>query len=207
MPGPMSVNIRHAPCHGTTTGTRFGHAPHPPPPRRIPGRAYDVHRDRGVGPRQPTSLRGFHDRRGVERIEHPGELLRAIRAFGRRARGVDADGAWPCRWPGSGHRHDDAFLIPHLRRTQPPSPSFRCGNGDGHAALPWCHYSHWRGGDCRVHPNRLRRDRHPDHDPGCSRQRDIAIGSVPRPARARDRARRLFQDRDAGRRLQAARDA
>ncbi len=98
------------------------------------------------------------------------------------------------------------FQHEHLRRTQPQRRSRRGGDGDG-ACRPITAppSAIAEPGIFDFFRARVGCDRDPDHDPGRAGRRHAAVGRLARPHGARDRAGRLFQDRNAGRGGQAAR--
>ena len=144
---------------------------------------------------------------GSRRPVHPRQLLRAVPAGRRRARDAHAHRPRARRRPRAGDRDHHPLQHPHLRRAQPPRAGHGRGDGDGDAAVPRRHLPRRR--EPQIHEfyaRAVRRDRHPDHDPGRAGRRHAAV-SAPFLARMaqRDRARPLLQDRRPRARRQAAR--
>ncbi|CAA9262139.1 MAG: L-2-keto-3-deoxyarabonate dehydratase, partial [uncultured Craurococcus sp.] len=176
-----------------------------PLPGRLPRRANHLRRARRPRPRGAEALHRLHDRGRLRRPRHPRQFLRAVPPGRRRAGAAHAPHPRSCRRARAGDRDDDAHLAADLRRALPPRAGGGCGHGDGDATLSRRQHPLPGGGDPRLLPDRLRCDRHPDHDPGCAGRGHSALGALPRPHGAGDRACRLLQDRGALRRRQAAR--
>ena len=108
-------------------------------PGPVPGRAHHLHRDRRARPREPEALRRLHDRRRLRRLVHPRQLLRAVPAGRRRARGAHAHDPRTRGRPRAGDRDHHALQHPSLRRAQPARASDGRGDADGDAAVPRRH--------------------------------------------------------------------
>ena len=128
---------------------------------------------------------------GSNGLVHPGQLLRAVRPVRRRARGADPHDPRPCGRPRAGDRHDDAF---QHRGSAPSAAGGRRRPGASMVmVMPPYHGATFRVpevGDLRLLPHGVGRDRHPDHDPGRAGGRHAAVGGLPGPHGAGDRARR-----------------
>ena len=146
----------------------------------------------------PAALHRFHDRRRLRRPLHPGQFLRAVRADRRRARACDATRSWstsPAGCRSSSRRRISA---------RASAPSAAAQAQDAGAAMvmvmPPYHGATFRvpeRGDLRLLSRRVRRDRHPDHDPGCAGRGHAAFGRPSWPAWRGRSPTSLFQDRGA----------
>ena len=109
-----------------------------------------------------------------------------------------------CRRPRAGDRDLQPFLHPHRGRARPPGRRGRREDADDDAALSRRDLARRRRRDRRAVRARRRGRARADHGAGRAAERRDALGGAAGAARARGAARRLFQDRGAGHRRQAA---